>query len=84
VYDEFKNDKSAVVLINPKTGEVIAICSTPSYNTNEFVLGITNSKWNKFQTDESKPLYNRYQATFAPGSSFKPIIGGIRTYIWKV
>ena len=77
VYEEFKNDKSAVVLMNPKTGEILAICSTPSYDTNDFILGITNSKWESLQNDANNPLYNRYQATYAPGSSFKPIIGAM-------
>lgn len=77
VYDEFKDDKSAVVVMNPKTGEILAICSTPSYDTNDFILGITNSKWESLQNDEDNPLYNRYQATYVPGSSFKPIIGAI-------
>ena len=45
VYEEFKNDKAAAVVMNPKTGEVLALCSTPSYDTNEFILGMTNSKW---------------------------------------
>lgn len=77
VYEEFKNDKSAVVLMNPKTGEILAICSTPSYDTNDFILGITNSKWESLQNNANNPLYNRYQASYAPGSSFKPIIGAI-------
>lgn len=77
VYEEFKEDKSAVVIMNPKTGELLALCSTPSYDTNDFILGITNSKWESLQNDEDNPLYNRYQASYVPGSSFKPIIGAI-------
>lgn len=77
VYNEFKNEKAATVVMNPKTGEVLAICSTPSYDTNEFILGMSNSKWQALQDNENKPLYNRYQAVYAPGSSFKPVIGAI-------
>lgn len=80
VFEAFNGDKSAAVVINPKTGEVLAICSLPSYDPNDFVLGITNSKWESLSSDEKKPLYNRYGASYAPGSSFKPIIGAIRTY----
>ncbi len=84
VYEEFKNDKSATVVINPKTGEVIALCSTPSYDTNEFLLGMTNSKWKSLQDNENRPLYNRYQAKYVPGSSFKPIIGAIGISTGKI
>ena len=80
VYEQFKQDKAAAIVMNQKTGEVIAICSTPSYDPNDFVLGIQTSKWESLSKDVNKPLYNRYQATFAPGSSFKPIIGAIRTF----
>lgn len=76
-YDEFKNDKSACVIINPNTGEVLALCSTPTYNSNDFILGMSTNKWNSLTNDENKPLYNRYSASYAPGSSFKPIIGAI-------
>lgn len=70
--------------MNPKTGEVLALCSTPSYNTNDFVLRITNSKWQNLQNNENKPLYNRYQASYVPGSSFKPIIGAIGLTTTKI
>ncbi len=77
VYEEFKDDKAGCVIIEPKTGEVLALCSTPSYDTNAFVLGMSNNKWNTLTNDENKPLYSRYSASYAPGSSFKPIIGAI-------
>lgn len=84
VYEEFKNDKSAVVIMNPKTGEVLALCSTPSYDTNDFILGISSTKWESLQNDENNPLYNRYQASYAPGSSFKPVIGAIGLTTGKI
>lgn len=84
VYEEFKNDKSAVVIMNPKTGEILALCSTPSYDTNDFILGISSTKWESLQNDENNPLYNRYQASYAPGSSFKPVIGAIGLTTGKI
>ena len=63
--------------MNYKTGELLALVSTPTFNSNDFSLGMTNNTWNKLNTDENKPLYNRYKQTWAPGSSFKPIIGAI-------
>lgn len=77
IYEEFKNDKSASVAMNPKTGEVLALVSTPTFNSNDFVLGITNDKWNELNQNSNKPLYNRYVSSYAPGSSFKPITAGI-------
>lgn len=77
LYEQFKEDKSANVAINPKTGEVLALVSTPSFDSNDFSLGITTNQWNKLVQDENKPLYNRYLASFAPGSSMKPITGAI-------
>ena len=76
-YEQFKEEKSASVVMNPKTGEILALVSTPTYNANDFILGMSTNKWNELSNDESKPLYNRYLATFVPGSSFKPVIGAI-------
>lgn len=77
VYEQFKNDKSATIAINPKTGEILAAVSTPTFSSNDFSLGMTTNKWNKLSQDENKPLYNRILASYAPGSSFKPITGAI-------
>ena len=63
--------------MNPNTGEVLALVSTPSYNPNDFILGMSTDKWNSLNNDPNKPLYNRFQATAAPGSSFKPITAAI-------
>lgn len=76
-YNQFKEDKSASVVMNPKTGEILALVSTPTYNANDFILGMSTNKWNELSNNESKPLYNRYLATWVPGSSFKPVIGAI-------
>jgi len=73
LYSELEKDKGAAVAMNPNTGEVLALVSTPSYNPNDFILGMSNDKWNSLNNDSSKPLYNRFQGTAAPGSSFKPI-----------
>lgn len=77
VYNEFKNDESATIVVNPKTGEILAMCSTPTYSGTDFVLGMTNEKWQTITADQREPLYNRCAAAWVPGSSFKPIIGGI-------
>lgn len=77
IYEQFKQDKGAFVSINYNTGEVLAAVSTPSYDANDFSIGITNEEWEKLQNDANKPMYNRYLGTYAPGSSLKPIVGAI-------
>ena len=77
LYEKFKQDKSAHVAINPKTGEVLALVSTPAFDSNDFSLGMTTNKWNSLSQNEATPLYSRYLASYAPGSSIKPIIGAI-------
>lgn len=51
--------------------------STPSYNPNEFVAGITASSWEALNNDERLPMYNRYTSTWVPGSVFKPVTAAI-------
>lgn len=63
--------------MNPKTGEVLALVSTPSYNSMDFVLGMSQEQWDSLNNDAAQPLYNRFRQTWVPGSSFKPVIGAI-------
>ncbi|SHK23351.1 penicillin-binding protein [Anaerocolumna jejuensis DSM 15929] len=77
LYDQFKEDKSCSVAMNPLTGEVLALVSTPSFDSNDFILGISNDKWNQLNKDKAKPLYNRFRQVWCPGSSFKPVIAAI-------
>ena len=77
VYEQFKDDKSAVVVMDPKTGEVLALASCPSFDSNDFSLGMTTADYKNLTENPDNLLYNRYLATYAPGSSFKPIIGAI-------
>lgn len=73
LYNELKDDAGAGVILQPKTGETLALVSTPSYDPNNFVLGMSSTQWNALNNDAKKPLLNRFQSTFAPGSAFKPI-----------
>ena len=77
LYNEYQNDKSASVAINPKTGEVLALVSTPSYSNNDFVLGLSTDKWDALNNDVNQPLMSRYKQTYIPGSSMKPITAAI-------
>ena len=77
LYNEYQNDKSASVALNPKTGEVLALASTPSYSNNDFVLGLSTDKWNALNNDSNQPMMSRYKQTYTPGSSMKPITAAI-------
>ncbi len=76
-YDQMKHDKGFFVAMNPRTGELLAMVSTPSYDSNDFILGMTTEKWDRLNNDENKPLYNRFKQSYCPGSTFKPITAAI-------
>ena len=77
LYEAYEEDKSCSVVMNPKSGEVLALVSTPSYNSMDFVLGMSQETWDALNNDPNKPMYNRVRETWAPGSSFKPIVGAM-------
>ena len=77
MYEQFKDDRGCSVAINPYTGEVLAMVSTPSYDNNDFIKGLSTEKWTFMNEDENKPLYNRFRQVWCPGSIFKPIIAAI-------
>lgn len=63
----------AVVAIDPRNGEILALVSTPSFDPNLFVTGISSKAYKILREDPSRPLYNRaLQGEFPPGSTVKP------------
>ena len=66
----------SVVAIIPQTGEVLVFASTPTYDPNLFVHGISFAKYKELQTSEGKPLFNRpLFGQYPPGSTLKPFVG---------
>lgn len=84
LYDQLKNDKGCAVVMNPKTGEILSLVSSPSYNPNEFILGMSGDRWKEINENENKPMYNRFKARLCPGSSFKPVTAGIGITTGKI
>jgi penicillin-binding protein 2 len=65
----------AIVAMDPRTGEVLAMVSRPTFDPNDFSVRISREEWNKLVTDPDKPLLNKaIQAQLAPGSTFKVIM----------
>ena len=64
----------AVVAIDPRNGEILAMASMPSFDPNLFVDGISYSNYNSLRDDIDRPLYNRaLQGAYPPGSTIKPM-----------
>ncbi|WP_099354843.1 penicillin-binding transpeptidase domain-containing protein [Fredinandcohnia onubensis] len=76
-FDQLGGNAGAAAAIHPLTGETLALVSSPSFDPNAFVLGISAEEWNRLNEDPLKPLINRFGATYAPGSTFKPVTAGI-------
>src|SRR5579862_4331833 len=65
----------AVVALDPRTGEVLAMVSHPSFDPNDFAKRIDPKEWNELMSDPMKPLMNKaIQAQLAPGSVFKIVM----------
>src|SRR5437667_11485575 len=65
----------AIVAMDPRTGEILAMVSRPTYNPNDFAVRISNDEWMKLVNDADHPLLNKaIQAQLAPGSVFKIIM----------
>ena len=77
IYEQMKNDKGLWVVMEPSTGEILAAVSTPTYDSNDFVLGLSTDEWNTLNNDASKPLFNRFTQKYCPGSTFKSITAAI-------
>lgn len=77
LYQQFREDPGCSVAMDPYTGEVLALVSTPSFDSNEMILGLSDERWNTLNEDERNPLFNRFRQVWCPGSTFKPIIAAI-------
>jgi len=66
--------RGAGVVVDPHSGEVLAMASSPAFDPNELVPAPTPGIWNRLNTDAALPLFNRaVQGRYAPGSIFKPV-----------
>lgn len=77
VYDEMKDDKGASVATNPKTGEVLAMVSSPSFDPNSYMTYITKSEKAKWEADNNAQLQRRFKIAYSPGSTMKLVTATI-------
>ena len=69
---DLQGKKGAVVALDPRTGEILALASRPAYDPNDFAVSISKDEWQQLNNDPDHPLLNRVvQAQLAPGSMFK-------------
>ncbi|MBU4560820.1 penicillin-binding protein 2 [bacterium] len=73
-WDSLRGRSGAIVVLDPRTGEVLALVSSPTFDPNLFVPRISKTKWSSLKEDPLHPLTNRaIQGQYAPGSIFKVI-----------
>jgi len=75
VTERIKNDVASVVVMDVKTGEILSYVSSPSFDANNFVEGISKDYWKQLNEDPKKPLNNKpISALYPPGSTFKLMV----------
>ena len=73
--DALKGQAGAIVAMDPNTGDILAIVSSPSFDQNRFVIGLTPEEWQAIVNDPLHPLTNKaIQGQYPPGSTFKPVV----------
>jgi penicillin-binding protein 2 len=75
IEDMFGDRRGALVAIDPRNGEVLALVSKPTFDPNLFVEGIDSESWQALNESIDKPLLNRaLRGTYPPGSTYKPFM----------
>jgi len=75
ITDLLAGQKGAIVVLDPKDSGVLAMVSTPSYDNNLFVDGISSEDYKRLLNDPARPLYSRAtQGVYPPASTVKPFI----------
>jgi penicillin-binding protein 2 len=73
--EALEGKNGAIVAMNPRNGEILAMVSRPTFDPNDFAVRVSRAQWSKLVEDEDHPLLNKaIQAQLAPGSTFKIIM----------
>lgn len=74
-FELFGEESGAAIVMDVKTGELLAFSSFPSFDANMFIQGISTKDWNELQNHERNPLSNKAVAgLYSPGSTFKMVV----------
>lgn len=76
IYSKMNKEAGAAAACNPKTGEILALVSSPSFDSNLYSTYIPDSLRDSWKTGKD-PFTNRFKAVYAPGSTFKLVTGAI-------
>lgn len=76
-YAQLNGEKGAVTAVDPKTGEVLALVSAPSYDSNMFTTYVTKTKAAEREENNYTDQINRFSKTYAPGSTMKLLTASI-------
>lgn len=71
LFESFDEEPGSGAVMDPITGELIALVSSPAYSPQAFARGITPEEYSSYMEDENTPFVNRYTSRYAPGSTFK-------------
>ncbi|MFP4017543.1 MAG: penicillin-binding transpeptidase domain-containing protein, partial [Halanaerobiales bacterium] len=73
-YQSLEDKTGSIILIDPQSGELLALSNNPTYDPNDFTLGMNSSEWEKLRSDNRNPMLNRaLQGLYPPGSIMKII-----------
>ena len=76
-FDSLQNQAGATVVTEPKTGDLLVLASSPSYDPNKMTQGISQEDYDAYEQNEVLPFISRFATAYAPGSTFKAITGAI-------
>lgn len=76
-FEHLGGKKGSSVATLPKTGDLVALASSPSYDPNKMANGISSAEYNVYAENEAKPFISRFATRYAPGSTFKTITAAL-------
>lgn len=75
-YELLGEESGAIVMMNVKTGEILAFASAPAFDPNSFTSGLSVEEWKELNSNEKNPLLNKaVSGLYSPGSTFKMVVG---------
>ncbi|WP_404467201.1 penicillin-binding transpeptidase domain-containing protein [Planococcus rifietoensis] len=77
VYDSMQGEPGSAAAVSPENGETLALISSPGFDPNEFIAGISGERYTELSEDPLNPLFTRFAASYAPGSTIKPVTAAI-------